>query len=71
MNYIMNIIDWHIHYAALLEYHKEHGTCNIPFKAVYECTLTGAGDGGADVSYKGKLGRWLDRQRQNKKGIGV
>jgi hypothetical protein len=61
-------IDWNIHYAALEEYGREYGHCNVPFKCVYECTLRGAGEAGGDVSYAGNLGRWLDRQRQNQKG---
>ena len=68
---VISILDWHIHYAALSEYYKDYGHCNVPFKAIYECVLVEAGDSGADIHYKGKLGRWVDRQRQNKKGSNI
>ena len=63
-------IDWPRHYAALLEYGKEHGTCNIPHLRRYECDLPGLGENGSVFHYEGKLGSWLDRQRQSKKGFG-
>lgn len=61
-------IDWPRHYAALLEYYKEHGTCNVNSKHGYECNLVGMGDNGQDFHYVGKLGRWLRDQRQARKG---
>ena len=33
------LLEWNIHYAALLEFCKEHGTSDIPYSAVYECYL--------------------------------
>ena len=30
---------WYRHYAALLEWGKENGHCNIPVRAVYECEI--------------------------------
>lgn len=61
-------IDWEVHYEALLEYYREHGHCNVPFKLTYQCTLPGRNEDGTDIQYLGNLGRWLDRQRQTKKG---
>jgi len=61
-------IDWPRHYAALLEYAKEHGHCNVPQNKSYECLLPGMGDDGSDFAYSGKLGMWLSRQRCSKKG---
>ena len=62
-------IEWKYHYATLLKYYKEHGTCNARQSCVYECDLEGMGEG--DVyHYKGNLGTWLDNQRQAKKGQG-
>ena len=66
------LLGWNANYAALLEYYKKHGTCNVPCKAVYECDLEGLGeeDGGV-YHYVGNLGFWLDRQRKAKKGKGT
>ena len=55
-------------YAALLEYYKEHRTCNIPSTANYKCDIEGLGENGCLYHYVGNLGRWLHRQRQAKKG---
>ena len=63
-------INWPRHYAALLEYYKEHGTCNVPQKTVYECDLEGLAENGGVLHYVGNLGRWLRVQRQAKKGQG-
>ena len=62
-------IDWHRNYAALLEYYKEHETCNVPFKTIYECDLGGLGENGGVYHYVGNLGPWLNRQRKAKKGL--
>ena len=59
--------DWNIHYAALLEYYKEHGTCNILTKQKYECTLVGITEDGKDYHYVGSLGPWLAKVRNAKK----
>ena len=61
-------ISWPRNYAALLEYYKEHGTCNVPQKTVYECDLLGLGENGGVYHYVGKLGNWLKYQRKAKKG---
>ena len=63
-------IDWPRHYAALLEYHKQYGTCNIPQLRRFECDLPGMGGNGTSYHYEGNLGGWLDRQRQSRKGVG-
>ena len=52
----------------MLEYYKEHGTCDVPHKAVYECDLEGLGENGSVYEYVGNLGSWLHHQRQAKKG---
>ena len=62
-------INWPRNYAALLEYYNEHGTCNVPHKAVYECDLEGLGEEGSVYHYAGNLGIWLRSQRQAKKNI--
>ena len=62
--------DWPRHYAALLEYYKEHGTCNVPQQVYYECELPGMGDEeGEDFHYIGYLGLWLANQRRCKRGL--
>lgn len=61
-------IEWSLHYAALVEYAKEHGHANIPKKDAYECDLIGAGSNGDVYHYVGNLGKWLNKQRQLKKG---
>ena len=63
-------IDWPRNYAALHEYYKEFGTCNVHSKRSYECTLVGMGENGQDVHFVGNLGVWLRNQRQAKKGQG-
>ena len=60
--------DWSLHYAALLKYYDEHGTCNVPQATVYECKLPGMGKNGRTYHFKGKLGHWVRNQRQIKKG---
>ena len=62
-------LDWPRHYAALLDYYNEHGTCNVPTSTVYECVLPGMSDQGEDYHYKGKLGAWLKNQRQSRRGV--
>jgi hypothetical protein len=59
---------WNRNYAALVKYGEEYGTCNIPSLKSYECILPGMGEDDSDYEYKGKLGYWLKRQRQAKKG---
>ena len=63
-------IDWPRNYAALLEYYKMNGTCNVPYKTVYKCDLKGLGEKGGVYRYEGNLGTWLYTQRQAKKGQG-
>ena len=63
-----NLLNWSIHYAALLQYCEQHGTCNIPSRGTYECTLPGFGNRGEIYHYKSNLGIWLHRQRSAKKG---
>lgn len=58
---------WSKHYAALVEYGKEHGTCNAPLKTTFTCVLQGMGEGGTDLEYEGNIGFWLNRQRQARK----
>lgn len=58
---------WPRHYAALLEYFKLHGTCNVPQKERFECVLPGVGENAAPVQYNGQLGRWLANQRRYKR----
>ena len=62
--------EWPMHYAALLEYCREYGHCNVPWSHNYECILKGFGRNGTDLKYTGKLGSWLSTQRQSKKGHG-
>lgn len=59
-------IIWSRSYAALLEYYREHGTCNIPKYESYECMLVGMDDDGSDHFYSANLGGWLHRQQYNK-----
>ena len=48
-----------------------YGTCNVPYKAVYECELEGLGEDEGVYHYVGNLGMWLSNQRQAKKGQGT
>ena len=61
-------LEWPTHYAALLEYFKEHSTCNVPQSHTYKCELPGMGEEGGDYNYIGRLGVWLHNQRSAKKG---
>ena len=63
-------INWPRNYAALLEYYKEHETCNIPKRAKYECDLEGLGEDGGVYHYVGNLGQWLKDQRNANRGNG-
>ena len=65
------IVEWRYHYAALLEYYKEHGTCNVPKRSSYECDIPDMGDDGAVYHYKGNLGSWLDYQRKANRSTGL
>lgn len=62
------ILDWNLNYAALIEYGKEYGNCNVPTRKHYECILTGNGANGSDHKYSGKLGTWLCNQKRKKRG---
>ena len=64
------LLGWNTNYAALLEYYKKHGTCNVPSTDKYECDLEGLGEDGGVYHYVGDLGIWLYTQRQAKKGTG-
>lgn len=71
-------VDWNKHFAALLEYGKIHNSYNVPQKFVFECDIPMSVAVGFESSentsavyhYNGRLGRWLDNQRQFKKGNG-
>ncbi len=69
-------ISWARHFAALVEYGKQHGHCNVPLKTFFECAIPagGIGEGGEMTGemtmYQGNLGFWLNRQRQARKGQG-
>ncbi len=65
-----NELSFIVQYAALLEYGKEHGDCNIPRNSTYECILTTFSGPNLQVTYTGDLGAWLQRQRQARKGYG-
>jgi hypothetical protein len=57
-------IAWPRHYAALLEYGRIHGHCNVPTNDdIFECVLPGLGDFGGIFHYKDRLGRWTKKQR--------
>jgi hypothetical protein len=64
-------IKWSIHYAALVKYGEEYGTCNIPQNTAYKCILPDLGENGSDYEYKRNLGMWLYNQRQAKSGHGA
>jgi len=58
---------WHSHYAAILQYCKEHGHCNVPKGFSYECIIPDIGDDSPHGRYVGHLGSWLCYQRRLKK----
>lgn len=61
------MISWQRHYSALIEYGKEHGTCNIRKRHSYECDLSADSDiEGGSYHYRGNLGEWLHSQRTAK-----
>jgi hypothetical protein len=58
---------WPRHYAALLEYCKKHGHCNVPAREIFTCSIPeqGGNDGETTIyHYSDKLGRWVANQRQ-------
>lgn len=57
-------VTWADNFAALKKYGEELGNCNVPLRGSYECVLEGFGEGGAGLHYVGKLGIWLQIQRQ-------
>ena len=59
---------WDIHYAALLEYIKQHDHGNVPQNRCFECVLPRMNEDGSDYIYAGKLGKWVKTQRRIKKG---
>lgn len=66
---VIGVIAWSLHYAALIEYDKEFGHCNVPCsRNTYSCTLSGLGEDGSDYKYDGRLGHWLSNQRDKKRG---
>ena len=63
------LLAWHVHYAALVNYGKQYGTCNVSRSyGSYKCELPGLGENGGIYHYIGNLGRWLEVQRLAKKG---
>lgn len=65
--------EWPLHYAALLQFQAEFGTCNVPKGFVYKCRINQNLDINDETTrtyfeYEGQLGLWLQRQRQAKKG---
>ena len=62
------MLSWSLHYAALLEYYKEHGHCNVPYKTEYQCKLRKMGENRQSYQYDGKLGLWLCSQKQQYAG---
>jgi len=57
---------WGLQYAALLEYGRQFGHCNVPHSTRFECDVQD--DNGSVVHYCGNLGRWVSVQRQVFKG---
>jgi len=67
---------WPLHYAALLQFGHENGHCNVPYNhRDYEYIVSVPNPTAAmtdnevktkTVVYKGRLGEWLNRQRQTK-----
>lgn len=62
-----SVYDWNINFNALLCYRNQVGNCYVAQKAIFECDLPGMGEGGTDLHFVGRLGKWLDNQRQFKK----
>jgi hypothetical protein len=65
---LLGSITWPINYAALLEYRRVHGHCNVPQASTFECDLPNMAEDGGPLRYAGSLGRWLMTQRQSKRG---
>ena len=51
--YIIYNKEWRFHYAALLEYYNQNGSCNVPSSVVFECKLPDMGKNGQPYHYKG------------------
>jgi len=62
---------WYRSYLALLEFCKIHGHCNVRAKCEFECDLPADLIDPALRHYSGKLGTWVEHQRQSKKGKGT
>jgi len=58
---------WARHFAALLEYCRQKGTCNIAQRKSFKCDLVGMAPDGGVYKYDEKLGKWLHNQRQAKR----
>jgi hypothetical protein len=55
---------WLMSYGALVEYSKEHGHCDVPYKTNYSCEiLWGSALAGQPSRYQGDIGTWLLTQR--------
>ena len=59
-------MDWQQNYNALIEFGRLHNHYNVPQKNYFKCELVDPTTGETSVYY-GKLGKWLDNQRQAKK----
>jgi hypothetical protein len=60
-------LEWNMNYKALLEFRKEFGHCNVPRRAMYECTIYDTRYNNCGYPYKGYLGVWLTSQRKQHK----
>ena len=58
-------IEWPRYYAALLEYDKQFGHCNVAPAENFTCILPGFREDGSDSKYTGPLGNWLRTQRKS------
>jgi hypothetical protein len=63
-------LQWRRHYAALLEYGRQNGHCNVPARGTFECDLPDLGDDGGMYHYSANLGRWAFGQKQRRKRVG-
>ena len=55
--------EWQLHYAAFLEYYKQHGNCEVPVDCIYECDLQNMDENEETYDYKDNLGAWLNQQK--------
>jgi hypothetical protein len=56
-------IAWYVHYAACIEYFKDHTFEELSNSPIYKCLLIGFGDNGSHFIYEGNIGGFIKYHR--------